>query len=268
MKFAFFGTDNFAVIVLNTLKEHGLIPALVVTTPDKPVGRKQIITPPPSKVWAIENNVPVIQPTSLKEIPAELKAGFDVFVTASYGKIIPQNILDLPSHGSLNIHPSLLPKYRGPAPLEYTLLNGDTETGVTIMQMDAKMDEGPILAVAKIGLTGSETYFDLRDNLAKLGANTLANVLPDYISGKLKPTAQDQTAATYTKFITKADGEVDPFNDQTKAWHKYRAFIDWPGVWFIKDGKRIVIKKAHFENNQFIVERVIPEGKTETNWPI
>lgn len=274
MKFAFFGTDAFAVKVLATLKETSLVPSLIITNPDKPVGRKQIITPPPAKVWALENNIPIIQPASLKEIPEELKAGFDVFITASYGKIIPQNILDLPPHNCLNIHPSLLPKYRGPAPLEYTILNDDSETGVTIMQMDSKMDEGPILATAKVTLDGTETYFDLREQLAELGAKTLTGILPDYLAGNLKPIEQNHTEATYTKLITKEDGEINPATDPLTAWHKYRAFIEWPGVYFFDTpkpgeggkGKRIIVKKARFENGKLIIERVVPEGKTEIDW--
>ncbi len=266
MTFVFFGTDAFAVKVLSILKDRGLVPALIVTTLDKPIGRKQIITPPPTKVWAMENNVPVIQPANLKTTPAELTTNFDFFLVASYGKIIPQTILDLPKLGIINIHPSLLPKHRGASPLEYTILNGDTETGVTIMQMDAEMDHGPILAMAKLGLDGAETYFDLRDHLATLGAETLANVLPNYLSGKVVPTEQDHNAATYTKLIKKEDGEIDPFGDPITAWQKYRAFIDWPGVYFFQDNKRIIVKKARFESGQFVIERVIPEGKTEQDF--
>lgn len=270
IKFAFFGTDAFAVKVLDTLKEQGLIPSLIVAPPDKPVGRKQIITPPPTKIWATIHNIQIIQPDNLKTIPTELSNNnFDIFVTASYGKIIPQTILDLPKLGALNIHPSLLPKYRGASPLEYTILNGDAETGVAVMLMDAEMDHGPILKIAKHQINPNQiTYLELRDKLAELGANTLAEVLPDFVSGQTKPTEQNHNEATYTKLIKKEDGEIDPFGDPETAWRKYRAFIEWPGVYFFKDDKRIIIKKARFNNGQFLIERVIPEGKNETNWPI
>ncbi len=270
-KFAFFGTDAFAVKVLNTLKKRDLTPSLLIAPPDRPVGRKQIMTAPPTKIWATIHNIEVIQPEKLQPIPTELTAvPFEFFLTASYGKIIPQAILDLPRLGALNIHPSLLPEYRGASPLEYTILNGDKKTGVAVMLMDAEMDQGPILKISEyeIPKPNEITYPELRDQLAELGANTLADILPDFLAGNIKPAEQDHAAATYTKLIKKNDGEINPFGDQETAWRKYRAFIDWPGVYFFKDNKRIVIKKARFDNGQFLIERVVPEGKTETDWPI
>ena len=152
--FAFFGTDEFSVVVLNTLKNLGFVPSFIITTPDQPKGRKMILTPPPVKVWAEENKIKIIQPTSLKNIDEQSRHALDglndqglplIFLVASYGKIIPKNILDIPTHGTLNIHPSLLPKYRGASPLETAILSGDTETGVTIIKLDEEMDHGPIL---------------------------------------------------------------------------------------------------------------------------
>lgn len=269
IKFAFFGTDAFAVKVLNTLKERGLLPLLIITTPDKPVGRKQIMTAPPTKIWGTINNIEIIQPENLRTIPPELtETTFDFFLVASYGKIIPQAILDLPKLGALNIHPSLLPKYRGASPLEYTILNGDTETGVAVMLMDAEMDHGPIFKIAKYPIADPNqiAYPELHDALAKLGANTLADIIPDLVSRQIKPSEQNHDGATFTKLIKKEDGEIDPFGDPKTAWRKYRAFIEWPGVYFFKDGKRIVVKKARFDNGQFLIERVVPEGKTEVDW--
>lgn len=268
-KFVFFGTDTFAVKVLDTLKNRGFIPSLIVTQPDKPVGRKQTITAPPTKIWGTINNVDISQPETLKNVPEELTTDrFDFFVVASYGKIIPQAILDLPKLGTLNIHPSILPKYRGASPLEYTILNGDSETGVTIMLMDAKMDHGPILNITKYEIPNPNTitYPELLKTLAELGANSLAGIIPEFVSGQIKPQEQNHDQATYTKLIKKTDGEINPFNDPKTAWRKYRAFIEWPGVYFFKDNKRIIVKQARLENDQFIIERIIPEGKNEMDW--
>lgn len=269
MNFAFFGTDEFSVGVLESLKERGFLPSLVVTMPDRPKGRKMILTPPPAKIWAEENSIAVIQPESLKTIPPEF-IGSDLFIVASYGKIIPQTILDLSKHGTLNVHPSLLPKYRGATPLEATILNGDTETGVTILLVDAEMDHGPILAVEKFVLTGEEYYEELRDRTAKIGGEMLAKIIPDWLEGKITPEEQDHAQTTFTKKITKEDGLINLEDLAEINYRKVRAFTPWPGTYFFanKDSEqlRVVIKKARLENGQLIIDRVVPEGRAEMNW--
>jgi len=268
MNFAFFGTDEFSVKALNTLKQHGFLPSLIITTPDKPQGRKMTLTPPPVKVWASENNIDFIQPPKLKDFPFP-SGDWDVFIVASYGKIIPQTILDTPKFGTLNIHPSLLPKYRGATPLESAILSDDTETGVTIIILDAEMDHGPIVAQTKT-LLSNKFYVELRDELAETGANLVANILPDFITGQIIPTDQDHTQATFTKKITKEDGLINLTDDPIKNFRKIRAFTPWPSAYFFdtRNGKNIrtIIKKAHLEGGALKIDRVIPEGKNEMSW--
>ena len=270
----FFGTDEFSVIVLETLKTRGFLPALVLTTPDKPQGRHLTLTPPPVKLWAIKNDIKFIQPPSFKDSSAidKLKAlSCQLFVVASYGKIIPQSVLDLPEHGTLNIHPSLLPKFRGATPLQSAILAGEEKTGVSIMKLDALMDHGSLLGQIVISLTDWQPYYqELHDRSATEGANLLADLLPAYLAGKLIPVEQDHSMATYTQKIEKADGQLDLTGDPEINYRKVRAFTPWPGVFFFikKDNRelRVSIKKARLENGQLIIEKVVPEGKKEMDW--
>ncbi len=275
-KFVFFGTDEFSVKVLDTLKKQGFYPSLIVTVPDQPKGRKLILTPPPAKLWAEENNIPLVQPASLKNFDLSAHLTFNLSnlefsLVASYGKIIPQAILELPTKGTLNIHPSLLPNYRGATPLESAILAGDKKTGVTIIILDAQMDHGPILAQKEISLENwSPFYEELRDKLALEGANLLLDYLPSWLTGKIKPGEQDHNKATFTKKISKEDGLIN-FDDQADLnFRKIRALTPWPGTYFFikRNGQdfRVVIKQAHLENGELVIDRVIPEGKKEMEW--
>lgn len=271
--FIFFGTDEFSVKVLETLKGRGLKPTLLVTVPDKPKGRKNIITPPPTKDWARENEIDLIQPASLRapELTEQLNAvGARFFLVASYGKIIPQDILDIPPKGVLNIHPSLLPKYRGPSPLETAILNGEAETGVTLMLVDAEMDHGPLLAEKKLPLKDNYSFEELRDETAVIGSNLLADILPDYLSGKLEPQPQNHNLATYTKKFIKEDGLLNLSAPGIVNYRKVLALNPWPGAYFIDQhgGKEIRVKvtKAKLENGELVFTRVVPEGRPEMNW--
>ncbi len=272
MTWVFFGTDEFAVIVLQRLVKLGFKPNLLVTTPDKPRGRKLILTPPPVKVWAQENNIKFIQPASLKNFnSSELKAeNYDFFLVASYGKIIPENILDISTHGTLNIHPSLLPKYRGPSPLETAILAGEKETGVSIMKLDSEMDHGPVLIQEKISLADQKDYLTLRQESAEKGAELLVKILPVYLEGKILPYPQDHLEATYTHKFSKADGEINLGDDPLTNYRKYLAFKDWPGVFFFenKNGKKVRLKitAAHLDDGRLVIDKVIPEGKREISW--
>lgn len=296
LKFAFFGTDEFSVKVLDTLKEEGLIPSLIVTVPDQPKGRKMLLTPPLAKVWAEENGVGVIQPVSLKNLDEKSRSdlrltkgttsrthlGFDFFLVASYGKIIPQEILDIPTHGTLNIHPSLLPKYRGASPLETSILNGDEKTGVTIMLVDAQMDHGPIIATEKIELNDKSQHQEpgqgiplynfeqLRDELAQRGAKLIAKILPDYLAGKITPKEQDHDQATVTKKFTKEDGYLDPQSPALARYRKILALNPWPGTYLDYPGPkgkiRLIIKQAHLNEDKLVYDRVTPEGRKEMDW--
>jgi methionyl-tRNA formyltransferase len=275
LTWAFFGTDEFSIMVLDELKSQGFIPDLIVTTEDKPKGRKLLLTPPEAKVWADKENIVCLQLKTLRneesfnKIKNAIKKDFDLFVVASYGKIIPQNILDIPKFKTLNIHPSLLPKLRGPSPISSAILN-ENETGVSIMRLDSEMDHGPILAQEKINIDWPPYADELEKISAKVGAQMLAKTIPDWIKGNLKEIEQDHSFATFCEKIIKSDGEIDLNDNPEKNLRKIRAYNIWPNAFFFEiSGKkktRIIVKKAHIENNELILDRVIPEGKKEMNY--
>lgn len=270
--FAFFGTSRFAVIVLEDLKtKFGIIPSLLITQPDKPVGRKQIITPPETKVWAEANGVDVLQPNTLKDEDVKnILKNFDFFVVASYGKIIPEEILNIPSKGAINIHPSLLPKYRGASPIQNQILNGEKEVGTTIMLMDSEVDHGPILGQKIIDTSSLLPYEELEEILAHESAELFENLLPKYLTGEIKPIDQDHSKATFTEIISKEDGKIKLDVEDLVNYRKYLAFHSWPKVYFFKeiDGtkKRNIITEAEFENGKFKIKKIIPEGKNEMTY--
>jgi methionyl-tRNA formyltransferase len=282
MRFAFFGTPLIARIVLEELEAAGYVPALVVTNPDAPVGRKQILTPPPVKEWALERSVPVIQPQSLKDPAAVPELGdgnFDLFIVAAYGKLIPQRLLDIPRHGTLNVHPSLLPKFRGASPIRSAILADERETGVTIMLMDAGMDHGPILTQEKTNISEPEWPVPgriLDERLARQGGRLLSTTIPRYLTGDITPREQNHEAATFCTKIAKEMGELtlDPHhlptgNTAQEYLRKVCAFDGWPETFFMHGGKRVKIKDAQLVDGVFTPTRVVPEGKTEmsfTTW--
>ena len=273
-KITFFGTPTFAVTILEELKKAGTMPTLIVTAPDKPQGRGLVLTPPPVKVWAQENNIKVIQPATLKEASAIaelLNEPWDIFIVAAYGKIIPENILELPKHKTLNVHPSLLPKFRGPSPIEAGILADDNDIGVSIMRLDKEMDHGPIVAQEKIGLDKIGAWPipapPLEDISAHEGGALLAKIIPDWVAGKITEQAQDHARATYCKKISKADGLIDLTADPRTNYLKICAYSGWPGSYFFHEhnGKkiRVTIKKVAFQDNLLNIVTVIPEGKSE-----
>jgi methionyl-tRNA formyltransferase len=270
-KFVFFGTNAFAVAVLEELKKHNFLPTLIITTEDKPKGRKLVLTPPETKVWAEKNSISYIQPNTLKteEVVEKIKSyNVDFFVVASYGKIIPQIVLDIPQYGTLNVHPSLLPKLRGASPIESAILL-ENETGVTIMKLDAQMDHGPIVSQKKIlEWEGNNPPHadDLEKTLAHEGGKLLAEIIPEWISGKVSEVEQDHTKATFCKKIEKSDGEINLSDDAEKNIRKIRAYHIWPTAYFFDDGKRIIVKQAHIEDAKLILDRIIPEGKKEMSY--
>lgn len=266
--FIFLGTPDVASQTLDILKSNGYLPSLIITSPDKPQGRKMILTPPPVKIWAEENNIPYLQPEKIDSslIDKLSTLNLEIAIVVAYGKILPEEFIYLPKLGTINIHYSLLPKYRGASPVEAALLNGDTETGISIQQMEFKLDSGPILAEEKIEIGIDDTKETLRGKLIKIGGDLLCKILPDILSSKIEGKIQDESKATFCKKIKKEDGEINPNGDSKENWNKYRAYFGWPGVYFFKDGKRIKITKAKYENNSFIIERVIPEGKKEINY--
>ncbi|MBL1434514.1 methionyl-tRNA formyltransferase [Candidatus Wolfebacteria bacterium] len=267
LKFAYFGTPPFSVRILEELQERGFTPSLVVTAPDKKAGRGLTLTAPAVKVWAEKNNIPVIQPESLKEIPIELKDSFDMFVVAAYGKILSEELINLPRRGTLNVHPSLLPKYRGASPIEGQILGDEQHIGVTIMHMDKKMDHGPIVLQREKNLPA----WPIRKNeltrvFAAFGGELLAEVMNDWCDGKIKTVPQNHDEATFTKKLKRGDGEINFADDPYKNFLKFCAFFPWPGTFFFADGVRIKISDATFHNDEFIPTKVIPEGKKEVRY--
>lgn len=271
---AFFGTPRFAVSILNELEKAHIIPALIITAPDKPAGRGLRITPPPVKDWAVIHDVAFIQPQSLTkddpDLDVLLNSEWDLFIVAAYGKILSQRVLDVPTHGTLNVHPSLLPRFRGASPIESQILADEKIVGISIMQLDAEMDHGPILAQASITPDPWPLRArDLEDLLATEGGALLAEAIHPYMDGLLKPEPQDHTKATFTKKIEKADGLLDfPGGVASRNYLKFCAYDEWPGTFFFRDGKRIKIVDAVYENGTFLPLRVVPEGKKEQDFKL
>jgi len=277
-KIVFIGTPEFGAIILEKLCEANFKPysgrwpnepfrpVLVVTAPDKPVGRKKIITPPPVKIVAQKYNIPVSQPEILVNSKSQItNSKPDLIIVAAYGQILPKEILEIPKYGCLNVHPSLLPKYRGASPIQYAILNKDKETGVTIILMDKKMDHGKIISNSKFLISNKEiTYPELQKELAKIGANLLLETIPKWIKGAIKPKAQDESAASYTKILTKKDGKVDWRKSADEIEKQIRAYSPWPGSWtfwqIIRENLlRVKILKADvFKSHD---EKVYPIGK-------
>lgn len=265
--FAFFGSDEFSIIVLKKLLEHGFVPTCCITQPDRPQGRKLVLTPTPLKQFCTEQNIPVHTPENLTVNFFEQLGVFDFFVIASYGKIISQKIIDIPRKGCLNVHPSLLPLYRGASPIETAILNDSTQTGVTIMLMDALMDHGPILAQQLHDFVEwPSSKKTVHDTLAVIGGELLAQTIIPYLEDSITPQVQDHTQATFTKMIQKGDGQISLTDTDHQTFLKYLAFTPWPGLFFFitKQEKqiRIKIESAHFEISKgFVIDTVIPEGK-------
>lgn len=244
IKIIFFGTSEFAVPALETLKNKGYDIVAVITNPDELAGRNRISTPPPVKIAAQKLRLKILQPEKLRNnseiIETLKKLEPAVGIVAAYGKIIPAEIINLPKYGILNIHPSLLPKYRGASPIQYALLNGDETTGVTIIKIDEQMDHGPIIAAEKLEIN-DENYKELHDKLAKLGVELLIKILPDYLEGKIEPAPQDHNMATFTKLIKTHDGEIKTNDNSRAAYNKIRALNPEPGAFIVIQNKRLKI---------------------------
>ena len=276
--FAFFGTDNFSVGVLNELKKASFRPAVIVTSPDKPKGRGLKLAPSAVKLWAIKNKVVFLQPIKLDyNFTYKLQAtSYKLFIVASYGKIIPREILNIPKHGALNVHPSLLPKYRGASPIQAQILNDEKKVGVTIMLMDEKMDHGPILASREFSIFNFQfsndipTAKELSEKLAEEGGKLLAETVPKWLAGEIKPIPQDENQTTFCPKITKEDGLIDLKDPPRQNFLKIQAFAGWPDAYFFaeRNGKktRVKITQATLVDSQLKIESVIPEGKKEISF--
>ena len=210
----------------------------------------------------------VFQPEKIdaEAIEKIAKEKADVFVVVGYGRILPQKLIDLPKHKTINIHTSLLPLYRGPTPIEAPILAGDKETGVTLMIIDEKVDHGPIIRQEKYALGDRETTPKLTKALFTRGGEILAEILPDWVSGKINTTEQDHTKATLTKKLKKEDGIIDLSSDPIENYRKFRAYAGWPRTFFFHNSKRIIITKARLENDKFVIEKIIPESGKEIKY--
>ncbi|NCD00526.1 methionyl-tRNA formyltransferase [bacterium] len=240
------GTPEFSVEMFESLILNPKFKILsLVCQPDKPVGRKQILTPPETKVLAEKYNIPVLQPNKISEIKEDLeKLTIDLIVVIAYGKILPQSILDIPKLGCINVHGSLLPKYRGSSCLQAPILNGDKETGITIMKMDAGMDTGDIIKKLSIDISEKYTVENIHDRLSKLGKENLGKILIDYLEGKIQTEKQDNDKATYVKLLQKEDGYISFSETAENIDRKIRALNPWPGTFAKLDDKNLKILKT------------------------
>ncbi|OGE87591.1 MAG: methionyl-tRNA formyltransferase [Candidatus Doudnabacteria bacterium RIFCSPLOWO2_02_FULL_49_13] len=303
LKIIFAGTTEFGIPTLEKLSaKGGSLPAgqagasggktpfeivLIITQPDKPAGRDRRLTPPPIKVWALKNGIPVEQPEkiyNLKSIISNLSP--DLLLVAAYGQILPQAILDLPKFGSINIHGSVLPKYRGATPIQATILNGDKSAGITLIQMDEKMDHGDILAIRTMALTGRETLPELYHSLSLLSAELVSEALTNLVAGRLSRQPQNHLEASYTKMLTRDDGKIDWARSAAEIDRKIRAYNPEPGTWTTLGGKLVKILEVEIisdhkielpgklygtgeglavkcVDNSLLLKKVKPEGKNE-----
>jgi len=274
----FFGTEDFSLVALRGLVEDDYDIRAVITKPDSPRGRGQKVTEPSVKTYAKEHDIPVWQPEKLSEVADDIKTiGNVTGVLVSYGKIIPQSILDLFTPGIINLHPSLLPTYRGPSPIESAILHGDRETGVSIMQLSAQMDAGPVYTQEKIELTGHETKPELYHKLGEIGTAKLLAILPQVLAGNVEALPQDDSHATYCDILSKNDGLLNPDSmNALEAERRVRAFTGFPKTRLELLNEQRIITRAHvsdvkktpldvmFSDGNFLSvdELVAPSGKT------
>ncbi len=254
-KIIFIGTSQFAAPALKNLVENNYNIITVITGLDKPA-------PSPVKQTALKYNLKILQPEKISDIAFEISdLKPDLIITAAYGQIIPKNILNAPKFGCLNLHPSLLPKYRGPSPIQTAILNNDKTTGLTIMLMDEKMDHGPIVSQTEIKIDDRDNCQTLEKKLSKKAALFLIKTLPKYFQNQIKPKPQEEAKASYTKMLAREDGKIDWKQTAREIERKVRAFYPWPGTWTEFNGKRIKILKAKVVNKKLELELVQPAGK-------
>ncbi len=242
----FMGSPDFAVPTLEFLAGNFAIMG-VVTQPDRPAGRGKVLTPPPVKISALKYGLEIIQPTRLRDPGVFEKLqewNPDAIIVAAFGQILRENVLNLPPYGCINVHASLLPRWRGAAPIQAAILSGDEVTGITIMQMDAGIDTGRIFSQKELPIKENETGIELGNRLAKLGAELLGETLPRIITGQLPTFPQDDSLATYAPKIEKSMGELDFSHSSAQLLRNIRAFHPWPGTQFNLDGQVIKVIKA------------------------
>lgn len=268
LKFAFFGTGAIAKFVLEQLVDAHLLPSIIVTAPDSPQGRGLSLRPSEVGLCAENLAIPTLKPRRIdEEALRALAAGeCDLFVVADYGALLPKEALDLPPKGTLNMHPSLLPRLRGPSPIRSAILTDERHTGVTIMVLDDQMDHGPIVAQRKIAIDPWPPRAPLLEEmLAKEGGKLLAEMIPLWVDGSIEAHPQNHDIATYTRKFEKQDGEIDLSADAYTNLLKIRAYEVWPTAYafFVRTGKRVRVQilDAHMEGSDLVIDMVKPEGK-------
>lgn len=277
--YAFFGTGALAESVLAALVRNGHVPKLIITKPDAPQGRHMQLTAPYIKTWAEMKGISVLQPIKLDAEFCRKLSTVDcqLFIVASYGKIIPENILSIPRKGTLNVHPSLLPLYRGPSPIQSALLDGAMTMGLSIMRLDNEMDHGPILTQTSFAIDEQATAGTLEVTCGQLGGDLLAEVIPHYLDGTLIPKEQDHSKATICKKIEKELGLITLETRADVVQRKFRALSPWPGLYFFikHHDKNLRVKITMVDLSLIgsetlvagdVIQKVIPEGKKEIDW--
>lgn len=266
MNTVFMGTPEFAVPTLQALVRHGHAVGSVFTQPDRPAGRGKKLTPSPVKSAALELELPVDQPERVRHPDALARLrelAPEVIVVVGYGQIIPQRIIDLPKYGCVNVHSSLLPKYRGAAPMNWAIANGETETGVTTMQIVKKLDAGDMLLKAKVAIGPEETAAQLSARLAPIGAKLLLETLDGLAAGTITPEPQDDAASTYAPIMTRADGLIDWTMSANTIFNRLRGFDPWPGAYTSFRGKRLHIRWAVPDSAAAPAPgAILPDGRT------
>ncbi len=243
----FMGTPDFAVPSLKALAENGYVVSLVITRPDQPRGRGRKTQPPPVKIAAENLNLPVFQTLSVKDDAFyQMLCGLrpDILAVVAFGHVLPKKILEIPLYGAINVHASLLPKYRGPAPIQWAIINGETETGVTTMLMDAGLDTGEMLLSAKTQIQSDDTAGSLHDRLSKLGASLLIDTIQKKEDGSLRPIPQNHALASLAPMLKKEDGHIDWRTPAQYIERFIRGMTPWPGAFTYVNGKRMRIFKA------------------------
>lgn len=247
IRVVYMGTPDIAAVILQRLLREPYKIVLAVTQPDRPKGRGKELAKSPVKIVAEEAGIPVFQPVKLRDpeaVKTVAKAKPDMIIVAAFGQILPKEVLDLPKYGCINVHASLLPAYRGSAPIQWAILDGQKETGITIMKMDVGLDTGDILLQKRIEIAPDETGGSLHDRLAELGAEALTEAIPGVIDGSLKPVPQGEMTTPYAKQLTKEMGRLDFTRPAEELERTVRGLYPWPGTYTELDGKLLKIQKA------------------------
>ncbi len=259
------GTSGFATSILESLLKENYNIISVYTQPDKKSGRNQEIEPSKVKVAALKHSLPVFEPAEIDEKTKEeiIQQKPDIIIVVAYGKILPKSILDIPGFGIINVHPSLLPKYRGPSPIQNAILNGEKETGTTIMLMNEGVDSGDILDQKTLPISSDETYEAVAEKLSRLSSELLLETLPRWVERRIAPKKQDEKKATFCQLVERSDGKIIWDDDAVSIFNKYRAFHLWPGIFSFweNDGmlKRIKFNEITFQENDSVKDKHLGE---------